>query len=151
MCIAAVLLSRMVPVAVVTSSTLYCSAFLALCGHNCSDWQSHLACVAGIKGGRAEGKKVEKRESPPPPPFKSQLANSNILLLAITMFRGRWLVYFYFCFFSFCVETALLNGSVTLGSLSVSLFSTSPTYILGEISFGPNYLQCVMYRADFTI
>ena len=149
MCIAAVLLSQMVPVAVVTSSTLYCSAFLALCGHNCSDWQSHLACVAGIKGGREEGKKVEKRESPPPPLSLSW--PTVTFFYQLTMFRGRLLVYFYFCFFNFCVEATLLNGSVTLGSLSVSLFSTAPTYILGEFSFGPNYLQCVMYRADFTI
>ena len=43
------------------------------------------------------------------------------------MFRGRWLVYFYFYFFNFCVEATLLNGSVTLGPLPVSLFSTAPT------------------------
>ena len=61
-----------------TSSTPYCSAFLALFGYNCSD--------SGIKGWWEEGKKVEKRDRlpppPPPSPFKSQLAKSNILLLA---------------------------------------------------------------------
>ena len=81
---------------------------------------------------------MEKRESPPPPLSLSWPTVTFFYWL--TMFRGRWLVYFYFYFFSFCVETALLNGSVTLGPLPVSLFSTAPTYILVEISLGPNYL-----------
>ena len=119
MCIAAVLLSRMVPVAVVTSPTLYCSAFLALCGHNCSDWQSHLACVAGIKGGREEGKKVEKRESPPP--FKSQLANSNILLLANNV-QGEMACVFLFLFFQFLCGNCIVERVCHLRfSFSLSL------------------------------
>ena len=124
MCIAAVLLSRMVPVAVVTSSTLYCSAFLALCGHNCSDWQSHLACVAGIKGGREEGKEVEKRESPPPP-FKSQLANSNILLLANNV-QGEMACVFLFLFFQFLCGNCIVERVCHLRSPSSLSLLHSP-------------------------
>ena len=123
MCIAAVLLSQMVPVAVVTSPTLYCSAFLALCGHNCSDWQSHLACVAGIKGGREEGKKVEKRESPPP--FKSQLANSNILLLANNV-QGQIACVFLFLFFQFLCGNCIVERVCHLRSSSSLSLVHSP-------------------------
>ena len=79
-----------------TSSTPHCSAFLALFGYNCSD--------SGIKGWGEEGKKVEKRESlplpPPPSPFKSQLAKSNILLLAYNVqgeMAGVFLFYQLLC------------------------------------------------------
>ena len=85
-----------------TSSTPYCSAFLALFGYNCSD--------SGIKGWWEEGKKVEKRESlPPPPPPPLSLSWPRVTFFYwLTMFRGKWLVYFYFI--NYCVETTLLNG-----------------------------------------
>ena len=86
-----------------TSSTPYCSAFLALFGYNCSD--------SGIKGWWEEGKKVEKRESLPPPPPSLPLSLSwprVTFFYWLTMFRGKWLVYFYFI--NYCVETTLLNG-----------------------------------------
>ena len=109
MCTAAVLLSRTVPLAVVTSSTPCCSAFSALCGYDCSDSQSQLACVAGVKGGHEKGKKMEKRESPPPPALSLSWPTVTFFYW-LTMFRRRWLVYFYFYFFNYCVETTLLNG-----------------------------------------
>ena len=84
-----------------TSSTPYCSAFLALFGYNCSD--------SGIKGWWEEGKKVEKRESLPPPPPPLSLSWPRVTFFYwLTMFRGKWLVYFYFI--NYCVETTLLNG-----------------------------------------
>ena len=85
-----------------TSSTPYCSAFLALFGYNCPD--------SGIKGWWEEGKKVEKRESlPPPPPPPLSLSWPRVTFFYwLTMFRGKWLVYFYFI--NYCVETTLLNG-----------------------------------------
>ena len=107
-----------------TSSTPYCSAFLALFGYNCSD--------SGIKGWWEEGKKVEQREglgggggggggggwviwwkkgsvSPPPPPPPLSLSWPRVTFFYwLTMFRGKWLVYFYFI--NYCVETTLLNG-----------------------------------------
>ena len=84
-----------------TSSTPYCSAFLALFGYNCSD--------SGIKGWWEEGKKVEKRESLPPPPPPLSLSWPRVRFFYwLTMFRGKWLVYFYFI--NYCVETTLLNG-----------------------------------------
>ena len=83
-----------------TSSTPYCSAFLALFGYNCSD--------SGIKGQWEEGKKVEKRESLPPPPPPLSLSWPRVTFFYwLTMFRGKWLVYFYFI--NYCVETTLLN------------------------------------------
>ena len=85
-----------------TSSTPYCSAFLALFGYNCSD--------SGIKGWWEEGKKVEKRESlPTPPSLPLSLSWPRVTFFYwLTMFRGKWLVYFYFI--NYCVETTLLNG-----------------------------------------
>ena len=84
-----------------TSSTPYCSAFLALFGYNCSD--------SGIKGWWEKGKKVEKRESLPPPPPPLSLSWPRVTFFYwLTMFRGKWLVYFYFI--NYCVETTLLNG-----------------------------------------
>ena len=84
-----------------TSSTPYCSAFLALFGYNCSD--------SGIKGWWEEGKKVEKRESLPPPRLPLSLSWPRVTFFYwLTMFRGKWLVYFYFI--NYCVETTLLNG-----------------------------------------
>ena len=86
-----------------TSSTPYCSAFLALFGYNCSD--------SGIKGWWEEGKKVEKRARlpPPPPPLSLSLSWPRVTFFYwLTMFRGKWLVYFNFI--NYCVETTLLNG-----------------------------------------
>ena len=83
-----------------TSSTPYCSAFLALFGYNCSD--------SGIKGWWEEGKKVEKRESLPPPLPLSLSWPRVTFFYWLTMFRGKWLVYFYFI--NYGVETTLLNG-----------------------------------------
>ena len=152
MCIAAVLLSRMVPVAVVTSSTLYCSAFLALRGYNCSDWQSHLACVAGIKGGREEGKKVEKRESPPPP-FKSQLANSNILLLANNV-QGEMACVFLFLFFQFLCGNCIVERVCHLRSSSSLSLLHSPNIHASRDFFRSKlplvcYVQSRFYNLKF--
>ena len=89
--------------------------------YNCSDSQSQLACVAGVKGGQEEGKEVEKKGESPPPPLSLSWPTVTFVYW-LTMFRGRWLVYFYSYFFNFCVEATSVERVCHLRfSFSLSL------------------------------
>ena len=68
-----------------------------------------IALIQALKGGGRRVRRWKKGCVSPPPPLPLSLSWPRVTFFYwLTMFRGKWLVYFYFI--NYCVETTLLNG-----------------------------------------